>query len=79
MKTTGTTFFRCNLQGEDLFAVRPDIPSEDALNWASALLDTVDGLLSKDDSHTSFGALVLVKMAKAAIDAVDISDSKVAT
>lgn len=74
MKTHAIPFFQCNPQGDELFAVRPDVPSEDSLNWASTLLDTAIGLLRDGDSHESFGAMVLVKMAKAAIDAVEVDN-----
>lgn len=75
MKTTATTFFRCNSKGEELFAVRPDIPAGDALDMASVLLDTVDRLLSEEDSHTAFAALALVRMAKAAIDSLPVVEN----
>lgn len=74
MKTTAeNTFYKCNIQGDELFAVRAGIPVADAINEASALLDTVIGLLVDEDSHVCYGATVLVRLAKAAIDSVDLS------
>lgn len=75
MKTSDTPFFQCNQRGEDLFSVRSGVSIQDALSCASDLLDTVSGLLNGDESHASYGALVLVRMAKAAIDSVEISES----
>lgn len=73
MKTTDNTFYKCNIQGDELFSVRAGIPSADAINEASALLDTVLGLLVDEESHVCYGAAVLVRLAKAAIDSVDLS------
>lgn len=72
MKTSAIPFFRCNAQGDDLFAVRAGLPSADALSWASCLLDTVIGLLEDEESRTVNGAMVLAQMAKAAIDSVEV-------
>lgn len=72
MKTAAIPFFNCNAQGDELFSVRAGIPAADALDHASCLLDAVCGLLENDVSREVYIALVIVKMAKAAIDAVEV-------
>lgn len=74
MKTAAIPFFKCNAQGDELFSVQAGIPAAAALDHASCLLDAVCGLLENDDSHEAYSALVIVKMAKAAIDAVELGD-----
>lgn len=72
MKTIAVPFFRCNAQGVDLFSVQAGIPAETALSHASCLLDAVCCLLDDEDSNKVYSALAIIKMAKAAIDAVEV-------
>jgi hypothetical protein len=72
MKTVAIPFFKCNAQGDELFAVQAGMSSADALDSASSLLDAACGLLEDDDSREAYSALVIIKMAKAAIDAVEV-------
>lgn len=73
--TTPVSFFRANSQAQNLFSVVAGIPATDALSHASCLLDCAISLL-EDDTATSAaaeGASRLLEMAKAAIDAVELS------
>jgi len=72
MKTLAIPFFRCNTQGDDLFSVRAGVPAASALSDASCLLDAACGLLENEDSHTAFSATVIIQMAKAVIDSVEV-------
>lgn len=74
MKTVASPFFRCNAEGDDLFSVQAGIPAAAALQSVSCLLAAACGLLEDEDSHEAYGAWVIIKMAKAAIDAVELGD-----
>lgn len=74
MKTISSPFFKCNDQGDELFSVQVGIPAVAALQNASCLLDTAAGLMTDMASHEAYSAWVLITMAKAAIDAVEVGN-----
>jgi len=75
--TMGLSFARCNIEGQDLYGVRPGIPAVDALNQASCTLHSVKKALEDagmaEHIVTPSQAWLLhmaVESAKAAIDSV---------
>ena len=70
--TAAHAFFSCNTSNQNLFAVRPGIPAEDALNLASNLLDVARTCAyeSSEESNLSGASAYLIEMAKGAIDAL---------
>ncbi|WP_374342212.1 DUF3077 domain-containing protein [Azonexus sp.] len=73
MKTIAIPFFKCNSQGDELFSVNADVPADSAMSEASCLLSAACALLKDEDSEWAYGALALIQMAKAAIDAVEVN------
>ena len=74
MKTVAIPLFKCNLEGDNLMAIKAGIPANDAIDMASLFLDSVvgllDGLSDDERTHVTESAFYLAKLAKAAIDAV---------
>ncbi|WP_250886147.1 DUF3077 domain-containing protein [Pseudomonas brassicacearum] len=75
--TVDCSFTACNSDRQDLFAVRPGVPAEDALSEASCILSELKGLLefmamgSDDIPHISAWSFHrAVVSAKAVIDSV---------
>ena len=70
--TAAHPFFPYNASRQKLFAVRPGIPAEDALNMASNLLDVAGTCADEGDgtANLSNAAGYLTTMAKAIIDAL---------
>lgn len=75
-KTAGAmSFALCNVEGQRLFRVNPDVPVDDALEHASNLLGIVNRLTlasaTSDDGETLvWAANELGEMAKAILDDV---------
>lgn len=71
MKTTAFEFFRATGDGKNLFSVAEGIPIEDALQWASCLLESAIAAmrLASDENGDVYPALYLTDMAKAVINA----------
>lgn len=79
--TLQNDFFTCSKNGGELLSVRPGIEAEDALAAASALLDNVLGLLDSLSNevcgnHLAEAAMCLTRVAKATIDAIDMSEER---
>ena len=74
--TSETPAFKCNLMGDYLLSISGGIPANDAIGMASLFLDSVigllDGLDGEERSHVTESSVYLAKLAKAAIDAVDV-------
>ncbi|WP_236218211.1 DUF3077 domain-containing protein [Pseudomonas rhodesiae] len=75
--TVALSFARCNIEGQDLYGVRPGIPAVDALNQASCTLHSVKKALEDagmEELIVTPGQAWLLHMAvasaKAAIDSV---------
>ncbi|MDC7818297.1 DUF3077 domain-containing protein [Pseudomonas sp. BLCC-B112] len=75
--TSEASFTRCNVERQDLFAVRPGIPVVDALNQASCILYSVNAVLNEAGMETlvispsqAWLLYSAVESAKAAIDSV---------
>ena len=75
--TAETTFHSCNPAQQHLFAVRPGVSVEDALEIASCLLAsalrTVRGAAVEHDDETLFGAVFQLEAVKAIVDAADLA------
>lgn len=73
--TAETTFHSCNPDQQHLFAVRPGVSVENALEIASCLLAsalcTVRGAAVEHDDDTLFGAVFQLEAVKAIVDAAD--------
>ncbi len=68
--TTSTPFLSCNPAKTPLFSVNPGVPAEDALAMVSCLLGDALNAITAAEGTYPFGAMELVEMAKAALDAV---------
>jgi hypothetical protein len=76
-KTRTVSFHSANYRGQNLFAVRPGVPAENAMETAScylaSALDACNVVAEDPDlQHKAgllFAAVYLVEMAKAAVDA----------
>lgn len=75
--TTSKTFHSCNPAQQHLFAVRPGVSVEDALEIASCLLAsalrTVRGAAMEHDDEALFGAVFQLEAVKAVVDAADLA------
>jgi len=75
--TEEATFHSCNPAQQHLFAVRPGVSVEDALEIASCLLAsalrTVRVGAVEHDDETLFGAVFQLEAVKAIVDAADLA------
>lgn len=75
-KTVELSFFPIHRPGLDLFEVRAGVPARAALEGASLLLASASKVLAEmSEDHASdgmWGAVYLIDMAKAAIDAIEL-------
>lgn len=75
--TVDSSFTPCNIERQDLFAVRPGVPAEDALGEASCILSELKGQLefmamgeADIPAVNAWSFLRAVASAKAVIDSV---------
>lgn len=75
--TAETTFHSCNPDQQHLFAVRPGVSIENALEIASCLLTsalrTVRGAAVEHDDETLFGAIFQLEAVKAIVYSADLA------
>ena len=75
--TASKTFHSCNPAQQHLFAVRPGVSVEDAIEVASCLLasalHTVRGAAVEHDDEILFGAIFQLEAVKAIVDAADLA------
>ncbi|WP_374240892.1 DUF3077 domain-containing protein [Zoogloea sp.] len=75
--TASKTFHSCNPAQQHLFAVRPGVSVEDALEIASCLLAsalrTVRGAAMEHDDEALFGAVFQLEAVKAVVDAAGLA------
>lgn len=67
-------FFPCGSADLELFSVQGNVPAADALVYASSLLESVIGLLKDNENWSSkdSACMVMIEMAKAVVDAVEV-------
>lgn len=77
--TRSITFHSYNPAQQHLFAVRPGVSVEDALEIASSLLasalSTVRGAAQEHDDEALFGAIFQLEAVKAIVDSADLATS----
>jgi hypothetical protein len=79
-RTLRINFLPCNPQQDALFAVNDDLPADDALQYASNFMDSAAAVMldtaQEIDSASAWGALYLIQMAKAVVDAATCAITK---